>query len=186
MCWWNNCKSFNDPTRRELFLKGDSSIFSRGTWRKVRKALIRLWACACVSPPMCTSVTMYAFGRRFVSLCLLLCFHSCDSVRVMCTAIGDMISEELKTRGKSAASCEWSSAWQAEKQAMLLFFYKWWCHLCQYSPPQTVFDNPSVKPWSTGRQPVLLYIFTTSMAGIGIFDKHCVEHNEEAVSLSWA
>lgn len=50
MFCWNNCKSFNDPTRQELFLKGDSSIFSRGTWRKVRKSLIRLWACARMSP----------------------------------------------------------------------------------------------------------------------------------------
>lgn len=32
----------------------------------------------------------------------------------------------------------------------------------------------------------LLYIFTQSIAPIGIFDKHCVEHNEEAVSLSSA
>lgn len=37
-----------------------------------------------------------------------------------------------------------------------------------------------------GRQPRLLYIFTQSMGLIGIFDKHCVEHNEETVSLSSA
>lgn len=80
MCCWNNCKSFNDPTRRELFLKGDSSIFSRGAWGKVRKSLIRL-----ASMRMCTA----AYMHRGVASCPLLFSNPPDTVRDTSSITGD-------------------------------------------------------------------------------------------------
>lgn len=163
MCWWNNCKSFNDPTRRELFLKGDSSIFSRGTWRKVRKALIRLWACACVSP-MCTGVTMHAFGRGFVSLCLLLCFHSRDSVSV--------IWYQRNSRQEGNQQHHVSGHLRDKLENKQCYYFSTNDDVIYVNFPQTVFDNPPWKPEaqadsqcsciSSPRQwPVLAYLTNT-------------------------
>lgn len=107
MCWWNNCKSFNDPTRLELFLKGDSSIFSRGTWRKVRKSLIRLWACACVSlyVHLCKHECIWECVFVIMSACLYvfncLCLYHC-AIQSLCmfTVIGLPVIRRTDKQGK--------------------------------------------------------------------------------------
>lgn len=64
------------------------------------------------------------------------------------------------------------------------FFFFFYFSLSVHSA-QTALVDPDPNP-GTFIKPRLLYIFTQSMGLIGIFDKHCVEHNEETVSLSSA